>query len=173
MAQHAATAAARETLSKKRKTCWNCQQESDPASVFCSNNKCGAIQPVGPTTTYFDVLVGGRRTFDVDMGELRRVFLKLQQGVHPDSYSQKEDIERTLAETQSSWINRGYATLRDPLHRAHYLLKLAGRKINEEDKITDPELLMEVMELREEIEMAQSEEQMAAIKRRNDSSIEH
>ncbi|KAJ1949357.1 molecular chaperone [Linderina macrospora] len=107
------------------------------------------------------------------MSELRRAFLKLQQGVHPDSYSQKEDIERTLAETQSSWINRGYATLRDPLHRAHYLLKLAGREINEEDKITDPELLMEVMELREEIEMAKCEEEMAAIKRRNDGSIEH
>ncbi|KAJ2910476.1 molecular chaperone [Coemansia aciculifera] len=91
--------------------------------------------------------------------------------VHPDSFSQKEEIERKLAETQSSWINHAYATLKDPLLRARYLLKLQGKEVGEKDQITDPGLLMRVMESREEIEMAQTESQMADIRLRNEKEV--
>ncbi|KAJ1964231.1 molecular chaperone [Dipsacomyces acuminosporus] len=129
------------------------------------------VQKLGKNTTYYGILLRTEPTFDVDVADLRRRFLKLQQGVHPDSYSQKEDIERKLAETQSSWINHAYATLKDPLLRARYLLKLQGSAITEEDKITDPELLMEIMEMREDIEEARTEDQIASIKKKNDVSI--
>ncbi|KAJ1720206.1 molecular chaperone [Coemansia erecta] len=139
-------------------------------SLFCDNKECATIQPVGGDISYFDILLGGKPpSFEVDTGDLRRNFLRLQQTVHPDSYSQKERTEHSLAEAQSSWINHAYSTLKDPLLRAQYLLKLHNSEIGEEDQITDPELLMEVMDTRENIEMAQSDEQMADIKRSNDA----
>ncbi|KAJ2452751.1 molecular chaperone [Coemansia sp. RSA 2336] len=127
-------------------------------------------RPVG-SATYFDVLLGKDATFDVDIGQLRRKFLRLQQAVHPDSFSQREDTERRLAEAQSAWINHAYATLKDPLQRAHYLLELSGRAVREEDQATDPELLMEVMETREQIEAATSSEQIASLQRHNEAEI--
>ncbi|KAJ2470836.1 molecular chaperone [Coemansia sp. RSA 2320] len=148
------------------------KRQVESAAVLCDNDRCRAIQPVGEGTTYYDLLSdSGQLTFDVDTGKLRRQFLKHQQTVHPDSFLQKEDIERALAETQSSWINNAYATLKDPLLRARYLLKLHGEEIGEKDQITDPELLMEVMESREEIEMARTEEHIADIRKRNEHKI--
>ncbi|KAJ1644146.1 molecular chaperone [Coemansia asiatica] len=151
------------------RTCWRCQRQTSQSGLFCENEKCSVIQPVSKDVNYFDVLLSGRApSFEVDIGELRRNFLKLQQTVHPDSYSQREQIEHKLAESQSSWINHAYATLKDPLLRAQYLLELCGNEISEKDKITDPGLLMEIMETREEIDMATTEQQMAAIKQSND-----
>ncbi|KAJ2753081.1 molecular chaperone [Coemansia pectinata] len=154
------------------KICWRCQLESARTALLCDNERCRAIQPVGKGVTYFDLFSDdGQLSFDVDTVGLRRRFLKLQQTVHPDSFSQKEDMERKLAEAQSSWINHAYATLKDPLRRARYLLKLQGREIDEKDQITDPELLMEIMESREEIEMAKTESQVADIRRRNELKV--
>ncbi|KAJ1865037.1 molecular chaperone [Coemansia sp. RSA 989] len=126
--------------------------------------------PVG-SATYFDVLLGKSATFDVDIAQLRRRFLRLQQAVHPDSFSQREDTERQLAEAQSAWINHAYATLKDPLQRAHYLLELSGRAVREEDQVTNPELLMEVMEMREQIEAATNSEQIATLQKHNEAEI--
>ncbi|KAJ2726162.1 molecular chaperone [Coemansia sp. Benny D115] len=154
------------------KKCWRCHQLSNKASLFCENTRCSVIQPVGQGATYFDVLLDGSPpSFVVDAGKLRRSFLKLQQAVHPDSFSQKELIEHKLAEAQSSWINHAYATLKDPLQRAKYLLELSGHPISEEDQITDPELLMQIMDTREEIEAASTEAQIDAIKEHNDANI--
>ncbi|KAJ2489681.1 molecular chaperone [Coemansia sp. RSA 2050] len=154
------------------KICWSCHRESAPTALLCDNERCRAIQPVGKGVTYFDLFLDeGKPSFDVNTGDLRRRFLKLQQTVHPDSFSQKEDVERKLAEAQSSWINHAYATLKDPLSRARYLLKLQGREIGEKDQISDPELLMEIMESREEIEMAKTESQVADIRLRNERQV--
>ncbi|KAJ2228294.1 molecular chaperone [Coemansia sp. RSA 1722] len=158
--------------SVSERTCWRCQRKTSPSKLFCDNEKCAVIQPVGKNVNYFDVLMPGLPpTFAINVVDLRLNFLKLQQAVHPDSYSQREQIEHKLAETQSSWINHAYSTLKDPLSRAQYLLKLSGNEIAEEDQITDPDLLMEIMETREEIEMAKTEQEMAAIKQRNDEKI--
>ncbi|KAJ2687300.1 molecular chaperone [Coemansia spiralis] len=156
----------------ERKICWSCHRSSAPTALLCDNERCRAIQPVGKGVTYFDLLLDdGKPSFDVSAADLRRRFLKLQQTVHPDSFSQKEDVERKLAEAQSSWINHAYATLKDPLSRARYLLKLQGREIDEKDQIADPELLMEIMESREEIEMAKTESQVADIRLRNEQKV--
>ena len=72
---------------------------------------------------------------------------------------------------QSSVINKAYHTLKDPLSRAQYLLKQKGIQINEGDSLSDPELLMEVMEFREELEEVTSEAELKPLKERNDGKI--
>lgn len=57
-----------------------------------------------------------------------------------------------MAANYSSLVNKGYETLRSPLHRAEYLLSLRGAGALEEDSLADGEFLLEVMEAREQIE---------------------
>lgn len=61
-----------------------------------------------------------------------------------------------------------------PLHRAQYLISLRGISVadDEEAKVEDPELLMEVLEARERIEEVQREEDLEPIKEENDVRIE-
>lgn len=83
-------------------------------------------------------------------------------------------VQRELdyAQLQSSVINKAYHTLKDPLSRAQYLLKEQGIQVNEGDSLSDPELLMEVMEFREELEEAQSEADIKPLKARNDGKFQ-
>jgi len=83
-------------------------------------------------------------------------------------------VQRELdyAQLQSSVINKAYHTLKDPLSRAQYLLKEQGIQVNEGDSLSDPELLMEVMEFREELEEAQSEADITPLKARNDGKFQ-
>ncbi|KAJ1730446.1 molecular chaperone [Coemansia biformis] len=143
------------------------------ASVFCDSAQCSAIQPVGAAATYYDVLAGGPPTFDVDIANLRRSFLRLQQAVHPDGFSQRGAAERGLAAAQSAWINHAYSTLKDPLPRARYLLRLHGREIGEDEQVGDPELLMEIMESREALEAATTESRVANLRQCNNASLAH
>lgn len=74
----------------------------------------------------------------------------------------------------SAQINEAYKTLQSPLLRAQYLLSLRGIEVAEDEhaKVDDPELLMEVLDAREQIEEAQSEEDLVGMKKENDARIE-
>ena len=71
-------------------------------------------------------------------------------------------------------INEAYKTLQSPLLRTQYLLSLRGIEVAEDEtaKVEDPDLLMEVLDAREAIEDAQSEEDLAPLKKVNDVRIE-
>ncbi|KAI8581565.1 hypothetical protein K450DRAFT_231935 [Umbelopsis ramanniana AG] len=99
-------------------------------------------------------------------------FLRKQQRVHPDSYAQKSSEEYQLAQTQSSYLNKAYNTLKDPLARAQYMLALNGVEVAESESLEDPELLMEVMEIREQMEEAETEEDIKKLKQENIDKIE-
>jgi molecular chaperone HscB len=89
---------------------------------------------------------------------LRREFLQLQAVAHPDR--QPDARLKARAEAASARINEAYRTLGAPLARAQYLLALAGRDVanDETAKTADPELLMEVLDAREQIEDAGDDE---------------
>jgi molecular chaperone HscB len=95
-----------------------------------------------------------------------------------------------LALDQSSFLNKAYSTLADPLTRAQYLvrpflplpplsslpgklntatrqLEIYGNPIAETDSLDDPDLLMQVMEAREELEDASTEEEVERVKLSN------
>ncbi|KAG4433556.1 hypothetical protein IFR05_010952 [Cadophora sp. M221] len=108
--------------------------------------------------------------FHIDIRELRREFLQLQAVAHPDRHPQHL---KTRAEATSARINEAYKTLQNPLTRAQYLLGLRGIDVAEDEtaKVDDPELLMEVLDAREEIENAREEEELDEMKRVNDERI--
>ncbi|KAK4514634.1 uncharacterized protein ATC70_002235 [Mucor velutinosus] len=156
------------------KKCWQCQSTNKPSALFCENTVCKVIQPIPAQLNFFHLLQAGKGdnkdqpTFDIDLKAMRRQFLMLQQKAHPDSFSQAPKRELDYAQLQSSVINKAYHTLKDPLSRAQYLLKEQGIQVNEGDSLSNPELLMEVMEFREELEEAQSEADIKPLKARND-----
>ncbi|PVH99488.1 putative chaperone [Periconia macrospinosa] len=109
--------------------------------------------------------------FTVDVNALKREFLQLQARAHPDLHPPED---KNKAQALSARINEAYKTLQNPLLRAQYLLSLRGIEVAEDEtaKVEDPELLMEVLETREEIEEAQSEEDLVDMKTKNEDRIE-
>ncbi|KAG6427566.1 hypothetical protein SASPL_111812 [Salvia splendens] len=98
---------------------------------------------------------GKRRRYSIDDGELEKKYKDWQKKLHPDLVHSKTQREREYAAEQSARVIDAYRTLADPLSRAIYIMKLEGVPIDEEERITDPELLAEIMELREAVDEAE------------------
>jgi molecular chaperone HscB len=81
---------------------------------------------------------------------------------------------KARAEATSARINEAYKTLQNPLLRAQYLLSLRGIDVSTDEtaKVEDPELLMEVLEAREEIEDVEEEGGLDELRRRNEERIQ-
>lgn len=109
--------------------------------------------------------------FSIDLSALKKEFLQLQARAHPDLHPQ---ADKKRAEALSARINEAYKTLQNPLLRAQYLLSLRGIEVAEDEtaKVDDPELLMEVLEAREQIEEAESEEDLVEMHQTNEERIE-
>ncbi|KAI1383061.1 Co-chaperone Hsc20 [Hypoxylon trugodes] len=109
--------------------------------------------------------------FAVDVRALRREFLTLQATAHPDLAP--PGSERRRAEAASAYINEAYRTLAEALPRAQYLLRLRGLDVANEEtaRVEDPELLMLVLETREAIEEAESEEELEPLREENEERI--
>jgi molecular chaperone HscB len=88
------------------------------------------------------------RNLALDPKDLEKRFYALSLQLHPDLHSRKSPAEREEAEEATATLNDAYRTLRDPVKRAEYLLKLEGFDIGEQtSKDVPPELLEEVFEL--------------------------
>lgn len=92
-------------------------------------------------------------SYDVDLVKLQQRYMTLQKQVHPDKFANGSDQEKRLSMQQTSWLNEAQATLKNPVSRATYLLKLKGTDINLENETTmDAEFLMQQLEMRERLE---------------------
>lgn len=67
----------------------------------------------------------------------------------------RSDEEKSISENYSSLVNKAYSVLQSPLKRAMYLLSMKGENIQEDQKIENPEFLMEIMEINEEVCVSQ------------------
>lgn len=149
--------------------CWSCKGPVASRALFCS--VCGAVQ--GPGAVDHFSRLGLRPTFDLDMDELERQYFGFQRRLHPDRFAGKSPKERALSQSQATALNEAYETLKDPLKRAAYLLKLLGREVDLTacGTINDPELLMEQMEKREAIAEAQSVEAITKLSAAADADV--
>jgi molecular chaperone HscB len=103
---------------------------------------------------HFDIL-GFPPRHQLDGAALDQRFRELSLQHHPDRV---EASQRLKAVERTTSINEAYKTLRDPVRRAFYLLKLAGIDLDREDSAAQKqmpiEFLEEVMTLREELSEA-------------------
>ena len=97
---------------------------------FCSS--CGKVQPPVPVD-YF-TFFGFPRKLNLDTSELEKEFYALSRRLHPDVFGQADDRERTWSLEQSSMLNDAYRTLKDPIKRTEYLLRLEGVELGEQSK---------------------------------------
>ncbi len=107
------------------------------------------------------------RQLAVDVKALEKSFYTLSRKLHPDLFARKSAKEQEAALETSAVLNDAYRTLKDPIARALYVLKLEGFDIAEQGtKDVPPELLEEVFELNMalEDENARDEVQAARIR---------
>ena len=98
-------------------------------------------------------------SYEVDFNQVQQHYMALQKQVHPDKFANSSDQEKRLSMQQTSWINEAQSTLKDPVLRAIYLLKLKGTDINLENETTmDAAFLMQQLETRERLENVKKED---------------
>lgn len=101
----------------------------------------------------FEIL-GLAPSFALEPSVLEQRQRELNRALHPDRHAGKSPAERRQALSRAMDINLAYRTLRDPASRAEALLSLLGAPSTRESTISDPVLLMEMMEQREALEEA-------------------
>ncbi|KAI5438294.1 hypothetical protein KIW84_024145 [Lathyrus oleraceus] len=97
---------------------------------------------IKPSTTRI-VIETAEKKYDVDGIDLERKYKEWQKKLHPDLVHSKSQKEKDFAAEQSARVIDAYRTLSKPLSRGIYMLKLKGVEIDEEQTISDPELLAE------------------------------
>ena len=109
---------------------------------------------------------------ELDGAALDRAYFAAQRLWHPDRFVGRPAEERARASTEAAGLNDAYRTLKEPLSRAVYLATLNGIDLPGDGKtIDDPELLMEAMEAREELQEAASPEAVDALAARSRATM--
>lgn len=141
--------------------CWNCQAETEGA-LFCPS--CGKLTQAARGESYFDVF-GLPRKYALDEEALEATFRERSLKLHPDRFAQASPKERLLSLERTTTLNDAFRTLRDPVKRAFYLLKLQGIDLDREDagvqKGMPLEFLEEVMALREALDALGEQKDLA------------
>ena len=131
--------------------CWSCSIGHNDSTLFCPH--CSKIQPP-PGGDYFSVFSLAPR-LNLDLSALETEFHRLSRKLHPDRFARALNNEKEWSLADTALLNDAYRTLKDPLRRTEYLLKLEGAEIGEEHSGKDrtnpsrvpADLLEEVFEL--------------------------
>jgi molecular chaperone HscB len=68
----------------------------------------------------------------LDLPALETEFHRLSRKLHPDRFARAAHNEKEWSLADTALLNDAYRTLKDPIHRTEYLLKLHGAEIGEE-----------------------------------------
>lgn len=145
-------------------TCWSCSATHDESALFCPH--CNKIQPP-PGGDFFSAF-GLAPRLNIELEALEREFHKLSRKLHPDRFARASANEKEWSLADTALLNDAYRTLRDPIRRTEYLLKLHGAEIGEEHAgkgRTDPsrvpaDLLEEVFDLNMQLEEMRANQKM-------------
>ena len=141
--------------------CWSCGAMR--AAHYCQ--ECGKVQPPVPVDyfTFFDL----PQKLKLDTAQLERDFYALSRKLHPDINAKANSNEQEWSLEKTSQLNDAYRTLKDPISRTEYLLRLQGVQLEEQSKaatdaarqtgtakkqVVPPDLLEEVFELNMQLE---------------------
>jgi molecular chaperone HscB len=99
-------------------------------------------------------------SFRIQPDELERAYLKLSRELHPDFFQLRSPEEQQQSLMLSAALNEAYATLKDPIRRAEYLLELRGGPSASECRDMPEGFFEHVLELRMEIEELMEEDRL-------------
>ncbi|HKN20203.1 MAG TPA: Fe-S protein assembly co-chaperone HscB [Terracidiphilus sp.] len=137
--------------------CWSCSVAHNESTLFCPD--CSKIQPPS-SGDYFSVF-GVAPRLNIDLSALEQEFHRLSRRLHPDRFARASENEKEWSLADTALLNDAYRTLKDPLRRTEYLLKLQGAEIGasaaDEKNRTNPsrvpaDLLEEVFDLNMQLE---------------------
>lgn len=102
-------------------------------------------------------------SYMIDMDQLQQAYLKAQQACHPDSFVGQGEEVQLEARNKSAAVNDAYQTLKDPVARAAAMMRRMGIEVPGEGDSTvqDPQALMEIMELREQLAGLESPQKLS------------
>lgn len=110
------------------------------------------------------------RRFDVPQDDLKQSYRRLMADLHPDKHHGKPLEEQEALGQQATQVTQSYQILQQATTRASHMLQLMGRVDGSMDESSMRELLggaqgnmllMEVMEIREAIEEANTDDELA------------
>jgi molecular chaperone HscB len=100
--------------------------------------------------------LGVPRRFSLDVAEMNRRYVAQSRALHPDFHGSASESEQSASGAMTASLNEAYRTLQDGFSRAEYLLQLLGGPTAAQDKRQDSLFLMEMMELREQLDEIRS-----------------
>ena len=93
-------------------------------------------------------------SFFIDDDQLKSSYRKEISRFHPDKYATKSESEKLQALQNTSLLNTAFTSLKTPLNRASYLLKMQGLDpFDERDTVMNHDFLISQIDLREELEV--------------------
>lgn len=111
----------------------------------------------------FDTL-GIDPRFDLDLKAVEARHRELSKALHPDRYAQAPAAERRMALSRAIEVNEAWRAIRDPIKRAEALFRHIGVPAGETaEPNPSTDLLMEMMEAREELLDAARAKNMEAV----------
>jgi len=113
--------------------------------------------------THF-ALFGLPQSYALDRNQLDASYRELQNTVHPDRFAAQPDAEQRVAMQWATQVNEAYQTLKHPVSRGVYLLRLQGiDALDASNTKMAPAFLMQQMEWREAIEEARAGKRVDAL----------
>jgi len=141
-----------DTSAVQIEPCRHCGTDAPVDVHFCP--RCDRILTLGRHGDYF-MFFGLHRRLQVDLRDLEQRFRMLSRQFHPDYYYNASSTERLASLERASYLNDAFRTLRDPVERLEYLLKLEGfapKEARQSFEKAPADLLEKVFELNEELE---------------------
>ncbi len=142
------TPGTRVELQMARSMCWHCQSEV-AGEYFC--DRCVKVQPLSKELDYFTCL-GLPRRLKIDPANLEKRFYELSRTFHPDFFQTKTESEQAISLGNSALLNTAYRTLKDPIQRAEYLLRLEAGSAKDIRNSPPADLFEEILALQDDLD---------------------
>jgi len=144
--------------SSLQESCWACKDMIEMNAFLCP--KCHKIQPLREMNEFQRLSLDS--CFELDLVHLEKQYFQLQRKLHPDNFVGASALEKDFSKSHSAAVNHSYIILKNPLKRAEHLLQIQGVALSDKSTgVEDPNLLMEVMEMREAIDEVKSASALA------------